>query len=81
MLWVSFNIKSLFNQDYKDRKCADNKNPCSAHIVPVKLYKRICTLAIPLSDYLPCTGKRGMKNRELLNQNSFFECNSLCKII
>ena len=63
---------------YKDRKCADNENPCSAHIVPVKLYTYNCTLAILLSDYLPCTGKRGMKNRQLLNQNSFFVNVTVC---
>ena len=57
----------------KSLQCAH----CSREII--QAYN--CTLAIPLSDYLPCTGKRGMKNRELLNQNSFFECNSLCKII
>ena len=56
-----------FISHYKDRKCADNKNPCSAHIVSVKLYTYNCTLAIPLRDYLPFTGKRGMKNRQLLN--------------
>ena len=63
---------------YKDRKCADNENPCSAHVVFVKLYKYNCTLAIPLSDYLPCTGKRGIKNTQLLNQISFFLNLTVC---
>ena len=57
--------------NYKDWKCADNENPSSAHIVLVKLYTYNCILAIPLSDYLPCTGKRGMKNIQLLNEISF----------
>ena len=46
---------------YSEREFA-NENPCSAHIVPVKLYKYNCTLAIPLSDYLPCTLKHLVKN-------------------
>ena len=63
--------ETLNKRDYKDRKCADDENPYSAHIVPVKLYTYNCTLAIPLSHYLPCTGKRGMKNIQLLNQIFF----------
>ena len=31
-------------RNYKDRKCADNENPCSAHIVSVKLYEHIIVL-------------------------------------
>ena len=41
---VNIHFYAVTSKYYKDRKCADNENPYSAHIVSVKLYERIIVL-------------------------------------